>query len=219
MTWAHVFEPTQSEAAGYVTLSCFPGKYDGEAEGGQAALVATPSRDQATCYSKQQGDVQYPKCEEWCSPQSANDHCRWCKCRGCESMRTACADILHALEAEAAAATAFLSTCGRQLDCKSWCNAGNCVQCPCAACERCGHSALIAGQLQPSATTTSTAPPPSIRPMVSSRSQPTRNIVPASSSREAIACHGWCIEGAKDDPNAVCRSSKCLACSFCSGGA
>jgi len=48
MTWAHVFEPTQSEAAGYVTLSCFPGKYDGEAEGGQAALVATPSRDQAT---------------------------------------------------------------------------------------------------------------------------------------------------------------------------
>jgi hypothetical protein len=37
---------------------------------------------------------------------------------------------------------AFWQRCGDRLDCLSWCNDGNCQQCPCAQCEPHGsHSA------------------------------------------------------------------------------
>ena len=81
-TWSHVFETSRSEAVGYVTLSCHPNAYEGEQE-----YMSTATLTQATCYSKREGDASEEKCEDWCSPDSATDHCQWCKCRGCESMK------------------------------------------------------------------------------------------------------------------------------------
>ncbi len=102
----------------------------------------------------------------------------------------------------------FFHKCGSKLDCLSWCNQGNCMQCPCASCERCGpappkHLIDAAGKAEPAAT------------------EPVRHIAPAATApalrpaQQPTACHGWCMAGAEEDEDVVCRSSKCLACPFC----
>ena len=201
-TWSHVFETSRSEADGFVTLSCYPTAYGGETE----ATAAVSAKQQGTCYSTQVGDVSEETCEDWCSVASAQDHCQWCKCRGCEAMRDACKSVVAEIEEEATKTASFLSKCSRSLDCKSWCNIGNCRQCPCAACERCG---LTGSQSAAHSPVAAAPPPPS--PIV-------RNIVPATSwQQSSVACHGWCVEGAKDDKDTICKSSKCQACSMCAG--
>ena len=49
---------------------------------------------------------------------------------------------------------------------------------------------------------------------------PTRHITPAGALSVVaptlpVGCHGWCIAGAEEDEEIVCRSSKCAACPFC----
>jgi len=209
-TWAHVFEPTRSEATGYVTLSCFPNAYTGESEALPAISIVGVD---GGCYSKKEGDTTTEKCEPWCSIESAKDHCQWCKCRGCGALRDVCADIVHELEQEAQRTAAFLAKCTRTLDCKSWCNIGNCYQCPCAACERCGlSSAFVAAGGMTLAAVAPSAPLPS--PIQNLAEPIVRHIAPAA-TREPVACHGWCVDGAVEDREAVCRSTKCMSCSFC----
>ena len=86
-----------------------------------------------------------------------------------------------------------------------------CPQCPCAACERCGLAARVVSTAALAPVLTA---PIGQLASESSMSKPVRNIRP-STSYEPLACHGWCIEGEKEDHNIVCKSSKCQACTFC----
>jgi len=221
-TWQNVFDVSRSEARGYVTLSCYPHEYNGggspqqkgqqlEAGGGAGSEGATG----AECYSEMPDDTKQPACEDWCSAEYASEHCKWCKCRGdaCRAqMGDACELVIRAIEAEAAERAAFFAGCGHSLDCKSWCNIGNCKQCPCAACERCGPvpdlGATRATDSKPESTVMASAPGPK------------RDIKPAASLAHPtvglpLACHGWCETGVTEDPEVVCRSSKCTACPIC----
>ena len=47
---------------------------------------------------------------------------------------------------------------------------------------------------------------------------PIRDIRPAATAgriAEPAGCHGWCVDGSREDAVAVCRSSKCQPCTFC----
>ena len=50
-------------------------------------------------------------------------------------------------------------------------------------------------------------------------SEPVRAIQSAAAAPrlrdEPVGCHGWCIEGFKEDGAVVCQSSKCRPCTFC----
>ena len=127
-TWGNVFERSRAEADGFVTLSCYPDEYVGE-EVEQAAVEAEEESEAAArCESHMAGDVPHATCEPWCSVQSAADHCQWCKCRGCAQLADACAAVVKEMASEQAKRAALFSSCGRRLDCLSWCNMGNCQQ-------------------------------------------------------------------------------------------
>jgi hypothetical protein len=194
-TWHHVFEPSRYEARGYVTLSCYPRPY-GEEPPRSDATAAVSS---GACYSIMPGDARETGCEAWCDAGSAADHCKWCKCRGCPAMADACAPVVREIERQAEQRAVMLAECGELLDCKSWCNLGNCGNCACAACERCG-------------------PIPQL-PMTETGSvMPTRSITAAAATQTQTAgCHGWCVQGsiAGMPWKVICASSKCLACSVC----
>lgn len=204
--WGNVFEKTRAEAQGFVTLSCYPNAYNGEAQGVAVdALKAEADADGAgQCVSRMEGDVNHASCEEWCSTSNAADHCKWCKCRGCSRMAGACADIISKSEAEVKKRAALRERCGGAWDCLTWCNIGNCGDCRCAGCERCGPE------------------PPLATPLLTPKTiSPHKGIVPPAASVNAAlkaqpaGCHGWCIAGGAEDPDVVCRSSKCQACPLC----
>ena len=136
---------------------------------------------------------------------------------------------------------ALLSSCGTRLDCKSWCNIGNCYQCPCAACERCGptdtqtlsasalpsasalqevapstSSSELRGEprAQPTAVVASTGERVSGRPSPADKGDGTAN---GRKEDQPAACHGWCIAGGEEDADVVCQSSKCNSCPVCKG--
>ena len=201
-TWHLVFDKTRSEARGHVTLSCYPHEYKGHGadEPGEAA---EGDADAPSCYSKMAGDTKEAMCEDWCSEAFAHEHCLWCKCRGCARLAGACASVLSDLEGEARKRAALFSECGRALDCKSWCNQGNCGQCPCAECERCGPAPLL--HATGAAVETGGAP----------AGKAVRSAPPVAASEQPAGCHGWCIVGGAEDPDVVCRSSKCASCPFC----
>ena len=69
-------------------------------------------------------------CEDWCDPNWAKDHCRYCKCRGCAALADKCAAISDELEREERKRAELFDSCGSRLDCLSWCNIGNCVRGP-----------------------------------------------------------------------------------------
>jgi len=104
-----------------------------------------PSPPPAQCLPTLEGDFSQAECEGWCSPQSPTEHCKWCKCRGCDWVDSACGAWLDALEAARDLRLAQLQACGSKLDCKGWCNIGNCGQCSCAVCDSCGPSAASLG--------------------------------------------------------------------------
>lgn len=232
-TWHNVFEKSRSEAMGYVTLSCYPHSYAGgkDGPGEEEQLV---EEEEALCYSTMAGDAKAPGCEDWCDPAFAKDHCKWCKCRGCDALAGACAAVLEEVFAAERKRAQLFQSCGQNLDCespgpeqsmhspplhhlpshydphapcvcavgKSWCNIGNCAQCPCAQCERCG------------------AAPPTHLPAAKLQPPKAVDAAPANAAAaQPAACHGWCIAGAEpeEDPEIVCQSSKCAACPFCRG--
>lgn len=103
-TWSNVFERSREEAAGYVTLSCYPHTFEGERQASPSTAATL------NCYSELPGDVEEFACEDWCNP-SVEDHCNWCKCRGCSSMAGACANVVRRLERLTQCLHSLLSAC------------------------------------------------------------------------------------------------------------
>lgn len=215
-TWSNVFEKSRSEATGFVTLSCYPHAYRGEptASSSSAMVAGTAavgdtlgeSSRAPVCVSSLEGDVQHAVCEDWCSAANAADHCRWCKCRACERMAGACDAIIAESEKALRKRAALHEACGAKWDCLSWCNQGNCGDCRCAACERCGPEPPK--RWFPSQTPSPTLPPKAVAPATATSPSVNAIVQPAG-------CHGWCIAGGDEDPEIVCQSSKCQACPIC----
>ena len=42
------------------------------------------------CFSTHEGDVGQAMCSGWCDVARAEEHCSWCKCRGCQRLADAC---------------------------------------------------------------------------------------------------------------------------------
>lgn len=205
-TWPRVFGPGRGEAAGFVTLSCYPHAYSGKLDAPREDL-----QEDASCESTMKGDVRQATCEDWCSVASAKDHCRWCKCRACPEMASICAAVVSEVEKQQKVRAAFFARCGRQLDCKSWCNSGNCDNCVCAACERCGPP-------PPKRIVDATLPAKPSNDDANLPQQARHNQTqPSHAQPVSAACHGWCLVGGKEDPDVVCKSSKCWACPLCEG--
>ena len=122
-TWHLIFEASRSEATGYVTLSCYPNEYagsdshPGEAVEPEEEEAATSDR---SCYSNMPDDTPDATCENWCDPNWATDHCRYCKCRGCDALAGKCEAIRGELEAQERHRAELFTSCGRRLDCLSW---------------------------------------------------------------------------------------------------
>lgn len=99
-----------------------------------AAHAASP------CTSAHADDEDHAACYGWCSPALAEDHCGWCKCRGC--------GWCGAPDTSAAAIT---GRCNSGLegdlmfaDCQAFCSADqsehHCPYCKCQACSFCSCS-------------------------------------------------------------------------------
>ena len=206
-TWERVFDKGRSEAMGFVTLSCYPQAFGGALDGPPRGEQHADGDDDAPCDSQIKGDVKRAACEGWCDVASAKDHCKWCKCRACPQVASACASVLRDAEQEQRLRAAFFTRCGSQLDCLSWCNSGNCNNCACAACERCG----------PPPPKHLLAPPkPSSRAPVANQSHGYLNEPqPRQPQPVSLACPGWCLVGGREDPEVVCKSTKCRACPVC----
>ena len=231
-TWHLVFERSRAEATGHVTLSCYPHKYAKETEQAPSPPPQPSTSSSLTtskCYSLMPEDIDHFACEEWCRADAADDHCRWCKCRGCASMADKCAPIVREVEASRAQRAALLASCGDRLDCLTWCNEGNCKgDCRCAECGRCGPDAqmvfhatamgtsMLSSPAARNAAKATHAAKHSTAAVVGGAAAPA---VPTAVTEDAFvpaACHGWCLAGAEDDPDVVCKSSKCRACPICS---
>ena len=150
------------------------------------------------CTSEQEDDAPHEACYGWCAATAANDHCKWCKCRGCGWCDRVADGITSSSGSEgsiqqssaSSVATANGAVCSSDVeddvayaDCQPFCSESewrsHCGMCKCKGCRFCSCSSQYEDD---------------------------------STERQ---CQAWCSDEYYHDH---CSRCKCQGCDFCAHG-